>query len=358
MIRVLIVDDSPTQRLILRSHLEKDREIQIIAEARNGKEAVNLCLKTNPDIITMDIQMPYMNGYDAIRNIMAENPRPIVVLTSTESDIELGISFKAIEAGALMVLGKPKRYTKKDEDPDNLIAQLKAMAKVKVVGRRRHKITEESSSWLGPPSPGLESGPIQLIAIGASTGGPPALLQILHQLPANLSVPIVIVQHISAGFVTGLAKWLDRSTSLKIKVAENGEAPRKGLIYLAPDNRHLVAGANGRIWLIDSDPVDSHRPSVTVLFDSVAQYYGPSAMGILLTGMGRDGARGLKNIHDAGGHTIAQNEATSIVFGMPKEAIKMNAAKEILPLSKIESRIKELIMKNDKLQSKIKQGLL
>lgn len=353
MIRVLIVDDSPTQRLILRSHLEKDPEIQIIAEARNGKEAVNLCMKTNPDIITMDIQMPYMNGYDAIRLIMAKNPRPIVVLTSTESDIKLGISFNAIQEGALMVLGKPKGYPKKDEDPDNLVAQIKAMAKVKVVGRRRNKITEESISWPGPPSPGLESSSIQLIAIGASTGGPPALLQILRQLPANLSIPIVIVQHISAGFVTGLAQWLERSTSLKIKVAENGKTLRRDVIYLAPDNRHLVVGAKGLIWLMDSDPVDSHRPSVTALFNSVAQYYGPSAMGILLTGMGRDGARGLKNIHDAGGHTIAQNEATSIVFGMPKEAIKMNAAKEILSLLKIGPRIKELIMKNDKLQSKI-----
>lgn len=132
MIRVLIVDDSPTQRLILRSHLEKDPEIQIIAEARNGKEAVNLCMKTNPDIITMDIQMPYMNGYDAIRRIMAENPRPIVVLTSTESDIEPGITFKVIEAGALMVLRKPKRHPGKDKDPDKLVSQIKAMARTKV----------------------------------------------------------------------------------------------------------------------------------------------------------------------------------------------------------------------------------
>lgn len=132
MIRVLIVDDSPTQRLILRSHLEKDREIQIIAEARNGKEAVNLAMKTNPDIITMDIQMPYMNGYDAIRRIMAENPRPIVVLTSAESDIEMGITFKAIESGALMVLRKPERYPGKDKDPDKFVSQIKAMARMKV----------------------------------------------------------------------------------------------------------------------------------------------------------------------------------------------------------------------------------
>lgn len=343
MIRVLIVDDSPTQRYLIRAILESDPELQVVGEARDGKEAIKLCQQLQPDIITMDIRMPRMDGYQAVRRIMAEWPRPILVLTSTQSDIELGISYKAIESGALMVLGKPHDLPGSDPEADQLIATVKAMAEVKVV-RRHWRVHKEGPE--PPPRqayPRVPRGSVRLIAMGASTGGPPALQVILQALPANLGVPIAVVQHISPGFVSGLARWLNDTTPLQVKVAEHGEPLNPGTAYLAPDDHHLQVTHNGLAWLGAAPPVDGHRPSVTVLFESVARYYAAAAVGVLLTGMGDDGARGLKAMHDAGAYTIAQDEATSVVFGMPKEAIALGAADEVLPLERIGSRLVELV---------------
>ena len=377
MIRVLIVDDSPTLRQLTRAILESDPHLQVVGEARNGEEAIALCDKLNPDIITMDIRMPKMDGYQAIRRIMTELPRPIVVLTSTMSDLELGITFKAIEAGALMVVGKPHGLPGTDPEADQLIASVKAMAGVKVVRRRPWLLKETPTARRGEtstetsasgsaeltveasvepgscrrpaepprdkPRPRPVPRPLRLIAIGASTGGPPALQVILGGLPADLSVPVVVVQHISSGFVAGMARWLDETTPLRVKVAENGEPLRPGTVYLALDGKHLQVTENALAWLRDSPPVDGHRPSVTALLESVAQTYGRAAVGVLLTGMGKDGGRGLKALHEAGGHTIAQDEGTCVVFGMPKEAIALGAATEVLPLPQIGTRLAELV---------------
>ena len=343
MIRVLIVDDSPTLRYLIRTTLESDPEVQVVGEARNGEEAIALCHKLEPDIITMDIQMPKMDGYQAIRRIMAESARPIVVLTSTMSDIQLGISFKALEAGALMVLGKPHGLPGEDPEADRLIAHVKAMAGVKVVARRRWLQRETPEPPPRQPCPRPAAGPVRLIAIGASTGGPPALQVILSGLSPTLSVPIVVVQHISPGFVQGLAHWLDQTTPLRVKVAESGESLQPGTVYLAPDGKHLQVTENTMAWLRDSPPVDGHRPSATALFESVAQTYGARAVGVLLTGMGGDGAQGLKALWDAGGLTIAQDEATCVIFGMPKQAIALGAATEVLPLPQIGTRLVELV---------------
>ena len=336
MIRVLIADDSPTLRHLIRAILESDPELQVVGEAHNGEQAVALCHELRPDIITMDVRMPKMNGFQAIQHIMAESPRPILVLTSTSSDIELGISFKAIEAGALMVAGKPCGLPDADPEAARLILQVKAMADVKVV-RRRPRVQKKTPAPPGDqPRPGPAPGPpVRLIAIGASTGGPPALQAILSQLPADLSVPVVVVQHMSPGFMKGFARWLAGTTSLRVKLAEHGEPLQPGTVYLGPDHQHLLAAQNGHVWLSDSSPVGGHRPSATVLFESVAQRYGRAAVGVLLTGMGKDGAQGLKALHDAGAHTIVQDEATCVVFGMPKEAIALGAAAEVLPLERI-----------------------
>jgi two-component system chemotaxis response regulator CheB len=345
MIKVLVVDDSPTLRHFTRAILESDPGLQVVGLACNGEEAVALCEELQPDIVTMDIRMPKMNGFQAIRRIMAESPRPILVLTSTRSDVELGISFKAIEAGALMIVGKPHGLPGEDPEADRLIEQVKAMAWVKVVRRRRPP--EEATPKLAlpgkRPAPSEVEGPalIRLIAIGASTGGPPALQVIFSQLPSSL--PVVVVQHISPGFVPGLARWLDGTTPLRVKVARDGERLQPGTAYLAPDRQHLLVGGNERAHLSDSAPVDGHRPSVTTLFESVARHYGPAAVGVLLTGMGRDGARGLKALRDAGACTIAQDSGSCVVFGMPKEAIALGAAGEVLPLEKIGDRLAELM---------------
>lgn len=342
MIRVLIVDDSPTLRLLIRRLLEMDPELQVVGEATNGQEAITLCRSLNPDIITMDIRMPKMDGYGAIRHIMSEMPRPIVVLTSTRSELEQGNTYKATEEGALMVLKKPRGLPGSGSEANQFTAQIKSMAGVKVV-RRIRPFRE------GRPieSPGLtprkrNTQEVSLVAIGVSTGGPPALLTLLSQLPADFSIPVVIIQHISKGFLPGLVRWLNNSTPLQVKIAGNGDLLQAGSVYLAPDDYHLGIKTINRVFLWKAPLVDGHCPSATVLFNSIAESYGPAAVGILLTGMGRDGASGLKALHDAGGHTIAQDETTCIIFGMPKEAIALGAVNEVLPLDRIGERLKEL----------------
>ncbi len=347
MIRVLVVDDSPTQRHLLRVIMDSDPELTVVGEARNGEEAISLCERLRPNIITMDIRMPRMDGYEAIRWIMAERPRPIVVLTSTQSEIELGVSYRAIDAGALTVMGKPHGLPGDDPEADQLIATLKALAEVKVVRRRPWLQKERPSSVVGRTRCVKAGAPVRLIAIGASTGGPPSLQGILQGLPADLAVPIVAVQHISRGFTAGLARWLSETTPLRVKVADPGEPLAPGTVYLAPEDRHLLVTQNSSAMLSTAAPVGGFRPSVTVLFESVAEHYGAGAIGVLLTGMGDDGARGLKAMHDAGAHTIAQDEASSIVFGMPKEAIALGATREVLPLEQIAGRLANLLAKRE-----------
>ena len=345
MIRVLIVDDSTTLRILIRRILESDSEIRVVGEATNGEEAITLCRQINPDIITMDIHMPRMDGYEAIRHIMAEMPRPVVVLTSTESDIRLGITYKAIESGALMVLNKPKGLPGIDPEADKLIPQIKAMADVKVVKRTKWSQSEQPNRWEKVARPhGRFLQPVRLIAVGVSTGGPPALQVILSRLPAGFPASILVVQHISRNFISGLVAWLKETTPLQVKVAELGEKLKSGTVYLAPDDQHLTVTADGSIWLKNMPLVDGHRPSATILFESAAEVNGLATVGVILTGMGSDGARGLKTLHDSGGYTIAQDEASCIIFGMSKEAITMGAVNEVLPLEMISERLKELVL--------------
>ena len=343
MTRVLIVDDSPTLRQLTRAILERDPELDVVGEGGNGEEAIALCDKLRPDIITMDIRMPKMNGFQAIRHIMADSPRPIVVLTTPDSDKELQITFKAIEAGALMVLAKPNNLSDHNSDSEKLIATVKSMASVKVVHRSRRLLEETASPPPTQPRPGRPYGPVRLIALGASTGGPPALQTILKRLPADLPVPVVVVQHMSEGFTAGFVRWLDETVPLRVKMVEGHELLGLGTVYLAPDKQHLLVTKHGLAWLRDSAPVDGHRPSVTVLFNSVAESYGPTAVGVLLTGMGADGAQGLKTLREAGGYTIAQNEETCVVYGMPKQAIALDAAEEVLPLKQVGERLGTLV---------------
>ncbi len=348
MIRVLVVEDSPTLRQLVCEVLRTDSELSIVGEARNGLEAVRLCHELQPDVVTMDIRMPEMDGFEAIRCIMDESPRPVVVLTSTMSDRELGISFKAVEAGALSVIGKPGGLPGRDARADRLVAEVKVMAGVKVVRRHRHLMQRVQESRPVATISGTDAGrgrsegrrPARIIAIGASTGGPPAVQLILQQLPARTPVPVVMVQHISKGFVRPMARWLDGSTPLRVTVAEHGETLQAGSAYLAPDDAHLTVGIGGKAALDPSGLVGGHRPSVSVLFDSVARRYGSGAAGVILTGMGRDGADGLKAMRDAGALTIAQDEGTCVVFGMPKAAIEAGAAGEVLPLGQIGARLR------------------
>jgi len=267
---------------------------------------------------------------------------PIVVLTSTESDIRLGATYKGVESGALMVFGKPRGLPGDDPEADELINVVKAMADVKVI-RRKWKVPGASQLAKMENAVRRTANRYGIVAVGTSTGGPPALRTVLGELPATFPVPVVVVQHISKGFADGLARWLNETIALRVKLAEAGEPLLAGNAYIAPDEVHLQITGQRKVALLRESPMDGHRPSVTALFNSVAKQYGPSAVGVLMTGMGRDGANGLYAMKQEGAYTIAQDEASSIVFGMPKEAINMGAAGEVLALQKIGQKIKELI---------------
>ncbi|MCC6136832.1 MAG: chemotaxis-specific protein-glutamate methyltransferase CheB [Candidatus Contendobacter sp.] len=344
MIRALIVDDSPTLRWLLRNILESDPELQVVGEARTGEEAVAFCARSRPDVVTMDIQMPGIGGHEAIRRIMGESPCPIVVVTGLEEGL-LDISFKALQLGALTVASKPTGLPVDDPVARHLLTQVKLMASVKVVRRVWRSPPVESAPGPAIP-PSRQSLRPRLLAMGASTGGPPVLQTILTGLGADFPLPIVIVQHISQGFVGGLAGWLDATTPLCCKVARPYETLQAGTVYLAPDDHHLLIKPAGVVWLDNAPPLGSHRPAVTCLFESIARSYGAAAIGMLLTGMGADGARGLKALRESGAYTIAQDETSSTVFGMPQAAIQLGAALEVLGLAQIAPRLLNLLEKS------------
>ncbi len=329
--RVVIAEDSPTIRELLVALLEGDPEIQVVGQARTGAEAVELTLRLRPDLIAMDIHMPTMDGLEATREVMARAPTPIVLITSTTSREDAHLSLEALRAGALMIIPKPENPASPTFNGrrDHLLSMVKAMAEVKVVRRWSH----------GPASRpvvrrrGDRRAP-QLVAVAASTGGPASLQRILRDLPAAYPAPIVIVQHIATGFAAPLAEWLNAACPMRVKLAEHGEAIDQRTIYLAPDERHLSV-ADDRLHLLDEPPVGGHRPSATVLFESAARAYGSALAAVMLTGMGRDGVDGLRAVRAGGGWIVAQDEATSVVHGMPGEAIRAGLADTVLPLDAI-----------------------
>ena len=339
--RVLIAEDSPVMAELLTAILQSEPGIQVVGIAENGIDAVRLAKELKPDIITMDVHMPEMDGYQATRQIMQEAPRPIVIVSNSVAKHERDVTFNALQMGALSVLNKPTMHDQ-SEIHKALIRQIKLMSEVKVV---RRWVSKEIVSSTVAPLPvantrrGLES---QIVAIASSTGGPAALATILSGLPADFPAPILIVQHITIGFGQGLATWLDKQTSLTVQVAQHGDKPIQGQVLLAPDHCHMKINNLKRISLFEPTPQEAVCPAADHLFHSLAQIYGNSAIGILLTGMGQDGADGLKAMHAAGAFTIAQNEETCVVFGMPKTAIRLGAVQQIQPISNIAPALLDL----------------
>jgi two-component system chemotaxis response regulator CheB len=319
-------------------------DIQVIGNAIHGAEAVRMTLRLKPDVITMDIRMPVMDGLEATTQIMRVRPTPIIVVASDVSASDYNIEFSALEAGALTVIEKPYGLLAKNFDVvrDQLVSTVRTMAGIKVLTRNKAGFT---TSNVGPMTAMLQTlftHPVRVVAIAASTGGPPVLKYIFDNLPKDFSIPIVVVQHVLDAFAQGMADWLNGSSPLSVSTAVDQERITPGKVYIAPGGSHLTVGSGGVLQLLASAPLKGHRPSATLLFDSIAQTFGKDSVGIILTGMGDDGVEGLQALGKRGAHIIAQNEETCTVFGMPKMAIEAGTVDEILSPAEIVTRLIKL----------------
>ena len=340
MIRVVVADDSAAARDLVAAILESDPEIRVVGRAANGAEAVEMAERLRPDLLTMDLHMPVMDGFEAVRQIMSRAPAPILVVSAlTRDDVEM--SLRATELGAVMVLPKPSGplSPRHEEERAELVRMARAMSAVKVVRRWATPRPPTPAAPVLAPGPAAPAAPARLVAVAASTGGPAALQQILAALPASFPAPVLVVQHIARGFVGPLAEWLNATCPLRVRVADDGERPEPGRVYLAPDDAHLTLSPRGTLALSHAEPVGGFRPSASVLFAGVGRSMGRSAVAVILTGMGNDGIEGLRAARAAGVRVLAQDEASSVVYGMPREAAEAGVADEVLPLGTMAGRL-------------------
>lgn len=354
-LRVLVVEDSLTVRKRLCEVLTGDPGIEVIGEAEDGKQGIELCLALRPDVITLDMMLPVMSGLAATEYLMAYCPTPILIVSSSTNRGELFKTYEALSAGAVEVMEKPKADEAEGEWERQFLSMVKVVARVKVLTHVRGKLGQlRDAAMTSPPLPMASYAPparpvqftgstrCQVVALGASTGGPGAIVNILHAIPAGFPLPILLVIHIGEPFGTTFADWLDGQTQHSVCIASEGQSVNRPGVFMARPNQHLEV-RHRRLHLTNDPERHSCRPSVDVLFESVAADYGPSAAACLLTGMGHDGARGLLAIRKAGGITIAQDEASSVVYGMPREAALLGAAQQILPLNDIGANLAALV---------------
>ena len=341
-IRVLIADDSVVARGLLREMLEADGGFEIVAEARNGQEAVELCQEIHPDLVTMDLLMPVMGGLDAIAAIMSRRAVPILVVSAVA---DARNAYAAVAMGAVEVVEKPRPF---GPESSEFIAKAKLVAKVAVITHiRSYSVNSAKSDRLRdiprtplpafmplpPPPARVETG--RVFALAASTGGPQALAHILSHLPATFPAPVLIAQHISDGFAQGMAQWLSTLSPLPVRLAVSGDVIQPGIVYLSPSEQHLGVTSDQRLVLIDRRAGDVYRPSCDYLLTAVAGIYRRRTVGIILSGMGSDGAKGMEQIAAAGGDTLAQDAETSVVYGMNRVAIDQGSVRHVLPLDAI-----------------------
>jgi two-component system, chemotaxis family, protein-glutamate methylesterase/glutaminase len=324
LIHVLLVDDSPSVRAVLRRFFSRTRDIRVVGEAGDGAQAVQAVIDLQPHVVVMDLQMPVLDGYQATERIMAVRPTPIVVLSSRANRNQMQTAFEAMRRGALEVLPKPEDTPSWQQLADSLPETVRTVAAARAAPRAARAVRPAA----------LAAGPVELrwVAIGASTGGPAAIRELLEEVPADPPVGFLIVQHIASGFELGFADWLNKEFPFDVRLARDGETLRRGAVRLAPGGSHLRLEAGGRLHLdFDTPPRRGHRPSVDETFLSCAASCPREVAAVLMTGMGADGVEGLLALRRAGGVTLVQDEASSVVFGMPRVALERGAADVALP---------------------------
>ncbi|WP_068467398.1 chemotaxis-specific protein-glutamate methyltransferase CheB [Candidatus Protochlamydia phocaeensis] len=339
-IKVLIVDDSPVAREFLRHIIESDPSIKVIGYATDGEKALQMLQTITPDVITMDIAMPNLDGFETTRRIMQSRPIPVVIVSGIYSPDNVQASFHAIEAGALAILPRPvglgdPHY---EEVAKSLIDTIKTASGVKLITRYSKAAPLKQ---IGSVAEKVNAA-IEAVAIGASLGGPSAIEMILSELPGTFPVPIFIVQHISNGFALGFANWLQKSTQLKVQLAQNKEMALPGHVYIASDGFHMQLSRKNEIALIKGKNREL-CPAVSRLFSSIATVYGPNALGVVLTGMGNDGAEGLLMMKQKGAYTLIQDPDSCIMYSMPRAAFEIGASKNKVPLERMASTIEYLV---------------
>jgi len=366
-VTVVVVDDSAVQRRFVRTAVEADPRLRIVGEARNGRDAVTLVERLQPQVVLMDLHLPVMNGIEAIERIMAVRPTPILVYSAFVDGDDRDNASAALAAGAVDVMEKPGANgpRKLDDDAEALRRRLRLVGRVKVITHPRARLggagATMSTRRLGtsgrrpaevvaPPAEraaldGLSPRRVKVLAIGASTGGPQALATLLGELPADLPTAVVVVQHMAEGFIEGLASWLDGLCPLPVAVGEHGRRLQPGTVTVAPSGLNLIVHRELRVTTEPPPRSQYHVPGIDMTFNSIADGFGASALGVLLTGMGRDGAVGLKRMRDRGAFTIAQDEATCAVYGMPAAAMAVGGVARQLPLAEIGGALRQLILR-------------
>ena len=362
---MLVVDDSAFMRKVLQSIIASDPQLEVCGEARDGRDAVTQTEVLKPDVISMDINMPHMDGLQATEIIMSSNPRPILIVSS-ESREGAEVTLKSLELGAIDFVAKPSGGIDLDMSSvkDELCRKLKMAAKVRVVRTAtRSKLQHEvaSSSPRVEPSGkngdnGLQevraavnaaakgAGKFPIVVLASSTGGPATLMKFIPFFPKDFPGAVILVQHMPGNFTSQFSQQLAEISQIRVKEAEAGEIIVPGQLYVCPGSHHLRVSPTGRISLDDGPRIGGYRPCADLTFESAAEYAGPMTIGVILTGMGNDGSKGVQTIRSAGGHVIAQDESTAVIFGMPQEAIKTGAVDQVLPMEAIYHGIEKRVL--------------
>jgi two-component system chemotaxis response regulator CheB len=342
-IKVLVVDDSPLVRAVIVDILKNDPDIQVVGRASNGEMAVQMNNQLNPDVITMDIEMPVLDGLSALEQIMSTNPKPVIMM-SVFTQEGADATFKALELGAVDFI--PKKSTQEALSPEELgillITKIKDAAKLNVDICKFKAKADRTKLFNTETKLIIREVSDKIVAIGTSTGGPSALVKVFKEFPKKFPSPVLVVQHMPEGFIDAFSNKLNKDSNLKVKVAEDGDELLAGHGYVAPGHAHMAIEKKGdkfKIKLFKGEKVSGHMPSIDVLFDSVAEFAGSKSVGVIMTGMGKDGSDGLLKIKSKGGYTIAQDEETSVVYGMNRVAVEIGAVNEIVPIEQITDRI-------------------